>query len=100
MMRDVEEAASLGGSRLICSIWAGYLKNERQRPFLDWLYRHGIPLDECHTSGHAAVKNLVTLRGVFADAPVVPIHSNQPDRFEELFGNVLRREDGEWWHIQ
>ena len=33
MMRDVEEAACLSGSRLICSVWGGYLKDERQSPF-------------------------------------------------------------------
>ena len=100
MMRDVEEAGCLGGSRLICSVWGGYLKNEKNKPLLDWLHRHGIPLDECHTSGHAAVKDLVKLRKTFAGAPVVPIHSNQPDRFEELFGNVNRLADGEWWEVE
>jgi ribonuclease J len=99
MMRDVEEAACLSGSRLICSVWAGYLKNEKNKPLPDWLDRHSIPMDECHTSGHAAVRDLAKMRQVFIRAPVVPIHSNQPDRFEELFGNVRRRADGEWWEV-
>ncbi len=41
------------------SIWSGHLKNGRDKPLLDWPHRHGVPLDECHTLGHAAVKNLV-----------------------------------------
>jgi ribonuclease J len=98
MMRDVEELG-LKGSRLICSLWAGYLQNEKNKRLLYWLQRHGIPLDECHTSGHAAAKDLVKLRQAFSRAPVVPIHSNQPYRFEELFGNVQRRKDGEWWDV-
>jgi ribonuclease J len=98
MMRDVEEIG-LDGARLICSLWAGYLRKEKEKPLLDWLQRHRIPLVECHTSGHAAVKDLVKLRQAFSHAPVVPIHSSQPDRFEELFGNVQRRDDGEWWEV-
>jgi ribonuclease J len=100
MMRDVDEARCVAGSRLICSVWSGYLKNEKNKPLLDWLRRHGIPMDECHTSGHAAVKDLVKLRNVLAGTPVVPIHSNQPERFEELFGNVQRWADGDWWNVE
>jgi ribonuclease J len=98
-MRDVEDATCLNGSRLIYSVWSGYLTNEKNKPLLDWLAQHGIPLDECHTSGHASVKDLMKLRQIFVDAPVVPIHSNQPERFEELFGNVQRRMDGERWEV-
>jgi ribonuclease J len=99
MMGDLEKANCLSGSRLICSVWAGYLTNEKNERLLDWLRQRGIPLDECHTSGHAAVKDLMRLRTVFAAAPVVPIHSSQPDRFENLFGNVEPRADGEWWVV-
>ena len=97
MMRDVENSKCLEGARLICSVWSGYVKSEKNAPLLEWLQRHEMPLDECHTSGHAAVKDLVRLRQAFSSAPVIPIHSKEPDRFEELFGNVQRRADGEWW---
>ena len=99
MIEDMEQAGCLDGSRLICSMWSGYLKDERQKPFLEWLDRNEIPLDECHTSGHASVSDLVKLRRVFADAPVVPIHTDQPERFEEVFGNVQRQRDGVGWEV-
>lgn len=99
MIEDMEQAKCAGGSRLIHSMWSGYLKDDRQKPFLEWLKPHAIPLDECHTSGHATVRDLARLRQVFSRAPIVPIHSNQPDRFEELFGNVRRRVDGKWWEV-
>lgn len=73
MMRDVEDAKCLKGSRLICSIWSGYLKDEKNKPLLDWLQRRGIPMDECHASGHAAVEDLVRLRRAFPRAVVVLI---------------------------
>jgi ribonuclease J len=99
MMRDIEEAACLSGSRLIYSVWAGYLKNAKNKPLLDWLRQLGIPLDECHTSGHAAVRDLVKLRNTFLKAVLVPIHTDQPGQFEKVFGNVQRHDDGEWWSV-
>ncbi len=99
MMKDIEEASCLAGSRLIYSLWSGYLRDAKTKPFLEWLRRHGIPLNECHTSGHAAVRDLARLRKAFPNTPVVPIHTINADRFEELFGNVQRRDDGEWWTV-
>lgn len=99
MMKDLEDASCLQGSKVIYSLWSGYLKDAKTRPFHDWLHRHGIPLCECHTSGHAAVRDLVRLRNAFSNAPVVPIHTVNADRFEGLFGNVQRQNDGEWWSV-
>lgn len=99
MMKDVEKASCLEGSRLIYSLWSGYLKDSKTKPFLDWLDRHEIPLIECHTSGHASVQDLARLRKAFPNAPVVPIHTLNADRFQELFGNVQRHNDGEWWTV-
>jgi len=99
MMKDLEDASCLVGSRVIYSLWAGYLKDAKTIPFHDWLRQHGIPLCECHTSGHAAVRDLVRLRKAFSNAPVVPIHTVNADRFEELFGNAQCHNDGEWWTV-
>jgi len=75
------------------------LKEAETKPFLEWLHRHEIPLVECHTSGHASVSDLVKLRNAFPNTPVVPIHTVNADRFEELFGNVQSHNDGEWWTV-
>jgi ribonuclease J len=99
MRRDVEAAKCLVGARLVYSMWSGYLRDEKLKWFLEWLGKNQIPLDECHTSGHAAVVDLKRLRSAFARAPVVPIHTQQPDRFEAMFGNVQERGDGEWWEV-
>jgi len=96
MAEEIEKLGCLEGARVIYSMWSGYLKDEKQKLFLEWLRKNGIPLDECHTSGHAAVADLVKLRKVFKDAPLVPIHTEQPERFDDVFGNVTMRKDGEW----
>src|SRR2546426_369919 len=58
MIRDLEKTGCLDGAHLIYSLWPGYLKQDRQRPFLHWLERRRIPLSHCHTSGHASVTDL------------------------------------------
>jgi ribonuclease J len=99
MMRDLEEAHCLEGAGLVYSMWDGYLKEPRMKSFLDWLSKWGIPLVKCHTSGHAPVNDLQKLRDAFTGAVVVPIHTDHPELFKELFGNAEIHNDGEWWDI-
>jgi len=100
MRIDLEKADCLNDACLVYSMWDGYLKDEKQKPFLDWLKAQGIPLHQIHTSGHASVKDLQRLRKAFGDAVVVPIHTQQPELYEETFGNVRVHEDGEWWEVE
>lgn len=97
MMRDVEDAGCLQGARLVYSIWSGYL--EREQELQAWLQRHAISLEQVHTSGHASVADLRRLREAFADAALVPIHSEQGEHFGAIFGGVHPRRDGEAWRV-
>lgn len=99
MMRDLEEAGCLEGARLVYSMWDGYLERDEMQPFLAWLKEKKIPMDKVHTSGHAEVGDLRRLRCAFPDVALVPIHSEQTSQFEEVFGGVTYREDGEMWTV-
>jgi ribonuclease J len=99
MTRDLEQAGCLEGACLIYSLWPGYLKQERQRPFLRWLERRQIPLVHCHTSGHASVTDLKKFAKAIAPKMLVPIHSFETKRFKEFFDNVERKKDGQWWEV-
>jgi ribonuclease J len=99
LMQDLGQATCLAGARLIFSMWLGYLEYEKANPVLEWLDQHGIPLEQCHSPGQAATAELIALRRAFAAAPVTPIGARQPGRFDELFHNVRRRADGEWFEI-
>jgi ribonuclease J len=51
-----------------------------------------------HTSGHCDMHSIDNLVCLLAPKKIIPIHTNAPDKFEELFGNdgrVLRIKDGE-----
>ena len=99
MIRDLEYAACLDGAAVIYSMWPGYLKGDRAKPFHAWLRRCGIPLHYCHTSGHASPADLKRLEKALAPGETVPIHTNDPQRFKEFFENVKIKEDGHWWEV-
>ena len=80
-------------------MWDGYLKDKKLKPFLKWMNDRRIALYQCHTSGHASVKDLQRFRKAFLDTVVVPIHTQQPERYAETFGNVQVHADGEWWEV-
>jgi ribonuclease J len=100
MRKDLEKAECLAGARMIYSLWGGYLKDERQRPFLAWLRQRGIKMFHCHTSGHAPIKDLRRLAKALAPRMLVPIHSFEPQAFPALFANVQLKDDGVWWNVR
>lgn len=81
------------------SMWEGYLKEKGSRSVVQWLEGHGIPLRTIHTSGHASVADLKRFAAALAPRTLVPIHSFETGRFGEFFGNVVQRQDGEWWVV-
>jgi ribonuclease J len=99
MQIDVESASCLEGACLVYSMWDGYLADEKTKKALAWLEDRGVHMHKCHTSGHASVKDLQRLRTAFQSAVLVPIHTAQPELFQETFGNVQVCDDGHWWAV-
>jgi ribonuclease J len=99
MAKDLEKAECLAGAHLVYSLWGGYLQQERQRPFLDWLARRGIPMTHCHTSGHATVADLQRLAKALAPKMLVPIHSFCTEVYPQHFEHVCLKHDGQWWDV-
>jgi ribonuclease J len=100
MRRDLEEANCLDGACLVYSMWDGYLKDEKMKPFLNWLNQRGIQLHKCHTSGHASVSDLRRLRNAFASAVAVPVHCAEPELFAQTFDQVRVHPDNKWWEVE
>lgn len=99
MSRELERSGCLQDAKLIYSLWPGYLKQERQQLFLEWLKRHGIPLVHCHTSGHASTEDLRRFAKAIAPRMLVPIHSFEGRRFKDYFDCVEMKQDGQWWEV-
>jgi len=99
MMADLETADALADSCFIYSQWLGYLESGSYQAMEEWLCRKEIPVNHIHTSGHASPVDLRRFATALAPKSLVPIHSFAPERYSELFENVVYRDDGEWWEV-
>jgi len=76
----------------VFSMWHGYLENNNLSQFLE---EKGIKLTEIHTSGHAYVSQLQMLAEALKPRWIIPIHTFYPERFKEMFANVIEIKDDE-----
>ena len=98
-MKDLDKIDCVENAVLIYSLWSGYLKDERNKPLLEWLDNNNIPLVHCHTSGHAPLADLKRFAKALAPKILVPIHSFVPDSYTDFFENVSVKQDGQWWEL-
>ena len=76
----------------IFSMWHGYLERSNLGQFLE---SHGISITEIHTSGHAYVSQLKNMVDALKPRWIIPIHTFYPEKFQEMFPNVIQLDDGE-----
>lgn len=76
----------------IYSMWHGYLERGTLPEFLA---KCGLELSEIHTSGHAVVQHLKDIAEAIKPEFVIPIHTFYPERFIDIFTNVILVDDGQ-----
>lgn len=76
---------------LVWSQWAGYL--ERGGPIQKFCSDNGIQPILIHSGGHASPSDLADIIRRMQPKVVVPIHSESPERFSELFPRVVQVAD-------
>ena len=99
MAGELERADCLSGASALWSMWPGYLDEPSGVRLRSWLDSRGIPLTIAHASGHATVADLQRLVHAMRPGKVVPIHTQEPERFSERFpkARVALHSDGNWW---
>jgi ribonuclease J len=81
-----------GKGMAVYSMWHGYLERSDLRKFLE---SHAIPLTEIHTSGHAYVSQLKRIVNALKPRFIIPIHTFYPEKYSDMFTNVIQSSDGE-----
>jgi ribonuclease J len=76
----------------IYSMWHGYLE---RGTLLEFLTKCGLELQEIHTSGHAILQHLKDIADAINPKFVIPIHTFYPERFIDMFANVMLVDDGQ-----
>lgn len=99
MMRDVDAINLWTNARAIWSQWDGYLKLQTGTKLKADLSSRNVELENIHTSGHASIKDLKRLAAAVAPSALVPVHTFEGGRFSDLFANVVRQADGQWWKV-
>ena len=95
MLSDAESLGSLRGSKLIYSLWSGYLSRDRT-DLRAWCATNGVSLEVCHTSGHAHQTHMSAFAKAVGAKRVVPIHTVHPESYEHLMANVSIYDNGQW----
>lgn len=76
----------------VYSMWHGYLERGTLPEFLK---KCGLQLTEIHTSGHAIIQHLKDITEAINPKFVIPIHTFYPERFNDMFTNVILVNDGQ-----
>lgn len=81
----------------IQSIWSGYWSNPQNERFRTWVEQHCQILPDIHSSGHADTQSLRRIVEFIKPRTIIPIHTDSPDSFAELFPkyNIIYPQDGE-----
>lgn len=80
----------------IWSNWAGYLKDEAQKPLLDWFAAVDVKPHHIHTSGHASQSDLIAFAKAISPKKLIPIHGeNWQSHTGDSFINIHHCKNGE-----
>lgn len=72
----------------IRSIWGGYWNNESCASLRSWVEANCESVVDIHSSGHADIASLRRIVDFICPKHLIPIHSDAPERFSELFTEV------------
>lgn len=92
----LDEYSKSDKTKIYYSLWNGYL-NCKTTAFNESSYNFLKPYtyEEMHTSGHADIETLKRIFETVKPKIIIPIHTEYPEKFKELFNNVQTTKDGE-----
>ncbi len=83
------------GTRCLYSRWTGYLDRPDWQPVKAALVKADGDLIESHTSGHIFYDDIVDFVGQVEAKLVIPVHTFEPESFQQHFDNIRLLADGE-----
>ncbi len=84
-----------GDDAFVFSMWSGYLKEPEYQAIQSEFASVQARIEQIHTSGHAAYKDLKEFADKIDAKNVIPIHSFDWDQHIGSFQNIRRLKDGE-----
>jgi ribonuclease J len=97
-MERFNSYSPLKGSVLVYSMWSGYKKTPKVSEYLDYCKSMDMEVIELHASGHAyrdQIEYFLSLK----PKVVIPIHTEHPEEYREIFDNVEVIIDGQKYAV-
>lgn len=82
-IRNIEDAG------LIYSMWNGYIKSARMQRLMNFVGSKNMEVIYLHTSGHADVETVKRISRACRPQLIIPVHTEHPERFREIFNNAI-----------
>ena len=89
----------LSGANYIYSMWNGYWSDNKYAQVRKFVEKNNLNKINIHTSGHASVADLKTFVECIGSPRITPIHTFQPEKYSEIFQNVEKHSDNEWFSL-
>lgn len=89
MLFDITHRMNYTNSGLIYSKWEGYKKDPKTTKFLSFFENFNLPTTSIHTSGHADIPTIKAFVGGLKPKMIIPIHTTTPEKYKELFGDIV-----------
>lgn len=99
-MLDADFGGSLPtGATCLYSKWTGYLEKPDWKQTKEKIDEADGMLAEVHTSGHILSSDIARFVEAISPKTVVPVHTFEPETFQQHFENVKLLTDGETWTV-
>ena len=89
MLFDIKNRMDYSDSGLIYSKWEGYKKEIKTERFLDFFKSHNLEIKSLHTSGHADIQTIKDFVKDLNPKTIIPVHTETPEKYKELFGDLV-----------
>ncbi len=91
-LKSISSKMSFQNGVLVYSFWSGYREMESMKEFLSECEKLGLKIVTLHTSGHADEDTLKKLIDAVKPKTLIPIHTENAARFEEIAPNTTVEE--------
>lgn len=98
-IRFLKGISGIEGGTFIYSLWEGYLEDDYTKKLIDFVESKNMNCLKIHTSGHADIPTLKQMAGKLNPKTLIPMHTQFPESYKEVFKNVMTLKDGEKYEI-
>ena len=95
MVSDIIKRINYEEAGLIYSKWERYKEEQKTKRFVDFFESRNLTSISLHTSGHADVQTIKDFVQQLDPVKIIPVHTETPEKYKELFNEQAELVDDE-----